>query len=93
MSKPAYEDLPKCTECERPMRPRKYKSKEYPKTMAMGNYGMCNPCTKTKREAENGRGNDPQTLRNKQNLEVFLNRISADRRRMEQRRKVHMVIR
>ncbi|ALG28048.1 hypothetical protein AOZ07_02895 [Glutamicibacter halophytocola] len=61
--------------------------------MAMGNYGMCNPCTKTKREAENGRGNDPQTLRNKQNLEVFLNRISADRRRMEQRRKVHMVIR
>lgn len=87
-----------CSECKKPMRPNNQLARDFPNTVPHGGHGMCTNCNRKQRLA-----NRPGTVfsvsgkasveENRRSTEAFLKKISADRRRLEQRQKIRMVIR
>lgn len=86
-----------CVGCGRPIRPSHWSAKEHPGTLIHTGNGICGGCRSRGVRGEindsKARSQELALEENKRSLDAFLNRISADRRRLEQRKKVRMVIR
>ena len=88
-----------CVTCGRLIRPKGWPAAKHPGTITHAGNGMCSTCLNNLRrervkEEQRDRGPYvPDVETNRRNLNNFLQRIHADRQRLEQRKKIRMVIR
>lgn len=90
-----------CNGCDKPLRGKNDRARDFPGTQQYAGHGLCTYCAKlakagkpTKAQrAKEALLTDSQALMDKRNTEAFLKKISLNRQRLEQRKKVRMMIR
>ncbi len=90
-----------CQGCDKPFRKRSEKARDFPGTQQYAGKGLCTYCAKVTKNGKPTKSQraqkamlvDGQALTDKRNTDAFLKKISTARQRLEQRKKVRMVIR
>lgn len=90
-----------CEGCDKPLRKKKDRARDFPGTQQYAGKGLCTYCAKLAKQgkatkaqrAKEAQLGDTQAVMDRRNTEAFLKKISSNRQRLEQRKKVRMVIR